>query len=534
MSQLSATTAQISATTAKTMTEEMRAPFARRIIAITGMLTGVALIMFMTSGAALAKAAPDSFADLAEKLLPTVVNVATEQEATQTNGRRRGGRPTLPPGSPFQDFFDEFFDNQRRGENGDNDRSNRNDDENDERRPAPLSRSLGSGFIVDSEGYIVTNNHVIGEATKITVTLSDGEELEATLVGRDALLDVALLKVEADHPLPAVKWGSSGVIRVGDWIMAIGNPYGLGGSVTAGIISALERDINAGPYDFFIQTDASINRGNSGGPMFNMDGEVIGMNTMIFSPTGGNIGIGFAIPSDQAKRVVDQLREFGRTKRGWIGVSIQPVTEDVAASLGLEKAEGAIVGSVVPGGPSDKAGVEPGDIILTFDGEAIKTSNELPRVVSSTPVNKTVKVRIVRKGRAQVIELTTGELEAQNQLVASAADPDVQPEAAAVTDRVLGMRLAPLDGAAREQYEVPDDVHGVVIAGLSRSSEAALRGLRRGDVIVEVNQAHVDGAVEIKLQVEAAREAERRAILLRIYRQGAFLHVALPIGDAEG
>lgn len=500
--------------------------------AFTGAFTGAIAVvgaialLFLSQSAAVARGAPDSFADMAEELLPTVVNISTEQVVDGTERRRMPPGLQLPPDSPFRDFFDEFFDQQQEeDENADNDED---DDGPLPSRPA----ALGSGYVIDPDGYIVTNNHVIGEADKVFVRFSDGKRLEAEIVGRDALLDVALLKVEADHPLPAIRWGNSDEVRVGEWVMAIGNPFGLGGSVTAGIVSALERSIGAGNYDYFIQTDASINRGNSGGPLFNMDGDVIGMNTMIFSPTGGNIGIGFAIPSNQSRQIINQLREHGHARRGWIGVSIQNVTDEVAESLGLDEASGAIVGSIVPDGPAEKAGILAGDIILSFDGESIEDVNELPRVVAGTPIDKTVKVKLLRQGSAVVVSLTTGELNPEGEVMASAEEPGSESDVM-TTDRVLGMRLSSLNAVAREQLELPDDIEGVMIAGMSRRSEAAFRGIRRGDIIVQVNQTDVDEAAEIAGIVDDAKEAGRKAVLLRIYRDGAFLHIPLPLPENE-
>lgn len=485
----------------------------QRIMRATAGLIGILAIFMFLTGSAWARPAPENFADLAEKLLPSVVNISTVQAVSEDEKRNV---PNLPPGSPFQDFFDEFFDNQeKRGD-----------------RPIRPAVSLGSGFIISQDGYIVTNNHVVGEAEKITVSLADGEEYEAELVGRDAMLDVALLKIDAGDDLPALEFGNSDAVRVGEWVMAIGNPFGLGGSVTAGIVSALHRDINAGNYDYFIQTDASINRGNSGGPMFNLDGEVIGINTMIFSPNGGNIGIGFAIPSSQAERSIAQLKEYGRTKRGWIGVSIRMVSDDIAASLGLESDEGAFVENVVPGGPAEKAGIKVTDIILTFDGEPIEEMRELPRVVANTAVGKSVKVRLLRNGEALVVKLTTEELKEEPTLVAS-ADPDEQ-NGQVSTDEVMGMRLGELTAATRERYEIPADLDGVVVANLSRSSEAAQKGFRPGDVIVQVDQADVHDSAQVIAGIDKVRDSKRRAVLFRIYRGGGYFHFAVPLEDSEG
>ena len=340
---------------------------ASRLNTTAAFLLGLLFALTMVLGAlpAAAKSAPDSFADLADKLLPSVVNISSTQVVREDRGPQA---PQLPEGSPFGDSFREFF--------------NRN--QNAPRR----ATSLGSGFIISSDGLVVTNNHVIEGADEITVTLSDDSQHVATLVGRDPKTDLALLRIDADRDLPAVPWGDSTKSRVGDWVVAIGNPFGLGGTVTAGIISARQRDINQGPYDSFLQTDASINRGNSGGPMFNMDGEVIGVNTAIFSPTGGSVGVGFAVPSTIVSRVIAQLQEFGQTRRGWLGVRIQTVTDEIAESIGLDKARGALVSSVTADGPAEEGGIKAGDVVLSFDGKSVDSMRELPRIVAETDIEE--------------------------------------------------------------------------------------------------------------------------------------------------
>ncbi|MEA2737768.1 MAG: serine protease Do, partial [Acetobacteraceae bacterium] len=304
---------------------------------------------------AVARSAPDSFADLAAKLLPAVVNVSSTQTITAKNSGPGPGVgpeiPMFPPGSPFEQFFKDFLNRNRPGQGG----GGGGGGSGDSQPPARRAQSLGSGFIIDASGYVVTNNHVIEGADEVSVTLQDNTILKATIVGRDESGDIALLKVKSDKPLPTVDFGDSSQSRVGDWVLAIGNPFGLGGTVTAGIVSARGRDIHQGQYDDFIQTDAAINRGNSGGPLFNMDGQVIGINTAIFSPSGGSIGIGFSIPSNMAKNIVAQLKEFGHPRRGWLGVKIQQVTPDIAESLGLKDASGAMVAGITDGGPADKA-----------------------------------------------------------------------------------------------------------------------------------------------------------------------------------
>src|SRR5215467_1746353 len=328
---------------------------------------------------------PDNIADVAEKVINAVVNVSTSQSV---DNRNSAAPPSLPPGSPFGEFFDDLFKN-RPGQPG----------ENPNRPNTPRRQnSLGSGFIIDPSGVVVTNNHVVSDADEVTVILNDGTRLKAEILGRDTKVDLALLRVKPEKPLTAVQFGDSDKLRLGEWVVAIGNPFSLGGTVTAGIVSARNRDINSGPYDNYIQTDAAINRGNSGGPLFNLDGEVIGINTAIISPSGGSIGIGFAVPSKTALAVIDQLKNFGETRRGWLGVRIQQVTDEIAESLGIKPARGALVAGVDEKGPAKPAGIEPGDVIVKFDGQDIKEMRDLPRVVADTPVGKDVQVQIIRKG----------------------------------------------------------------------------------------------------------------------------------------
>src|ERR1700728_2000527 len=299
---------------------------------------------------------PENIADVAEQGIDAVVNISTSQKVDA----RMSGLPDLPPGSPMEEFFEEFFKNRRGGQGGDADRAPRR------------VNSLGSGFIIDASGLVVTNNHVIADADEINVILNDGTKLTAQLVGKDSKSDLALLRVHSDKPLKAVKFGDSDKMRLGEWVVAIGNPFSLGGTVTAGIVSANHRDINSGPYDNYIQTDAAINRGNSGGPLFNLDGEVIGVNTAIISPSGGSIGIGFAIPSDSAMPVIDQLRQYGETRRGWLGVRIQQVTDDIADSLSIKPPHGALVAGIDDKGPAKPGGIEAGDVVVKFDGHDIQ------------------------------------------------------------------------------------------------------------------------------------------------------------------
>ena len=469
------------------------------------------------TGAAHAAPAPDSFADLAEKLLPTVVNISTTQKVEGDQDLPE--MPQFPPGSPFEQFFHDFF--NRRGQGGGD-------------KPTPHNATaLGSGFIVRANGYIVTNYHVIEGAESITVVLHDNTSLDAKLVGRDDKTDLAVLKVESDKPLPFADFGDSDKMRVGDWVLAIGNPFGLGGTVTAGIISARSREINAGPYDDFLQTDAAINRGNSGGPMFNMGGQVIGINTAIYSPSGGSVGIGFAIPSALARGVVDQIIEFGRTKRGWLGVRIQSVTPEIAESLGLDKAEGALVAGVTEGGPAAKAGIETGDVILSFDGKPIGESRRLPRVVADTPVDKQVPVVVWRKGQRKELPATLGELEeAEKSGLLASNTPDSQGDAdKPQTLDALGVTLSPLTDALKKQYSLSDDQKGVVVTAVTNGSPAADKGLKVGDVIVEVGQAEIAAPADVAKKVTEAREAGRKSVLLLVETGGDLRFVALPVGQ---
>ena len=467
---------------------------------------------------------PESVADLAEGLLDAVVNVST----TQIVADKRSVRPPqLPEGSPFQEFFDEFF--NRRGERGENNqRGGRNGN-----RPRRV-QSLGSGFVVDAEkGIIITNNHVIEKADEIVINFNDGEKLKAEIIGRDSKTDIAVLQVKPTKPLTAVKFGDSQGIRVGDWVMAIGNPFNLGGTVTVGIVSARNRDIRSGPYDDFIQTDAAINRGNSGGPLFNMYGEVIGINTAIISPSGGSIGIGFAIPSQIATRVINQLREYGETRRGWLGVRIQQVNEDIAESLGLDEPQGALVAGVTPDGPAAKGGIQPGDLILEFDGRKVPEMRELPRMVAETDINKDVAVLVLRKGKRVTVTITLGRLE-DHEKKAKANGEDAAPEEpeAAPTGEALGMTLSELDDALREKYKIKAEVDGVIVTEVDPASAAAEKRVQAGDVIVEIAQEAVKTPDDVNARIEGLRDQGRRsALLLLSNANGELRFVAVRLED---
>ena len=473
------------------------------VLAMKMKIAAAVVLMALCCGAApaAARSAPESFADLAEAVLPAVVNISTTQTITANSGDVQD----------FEDLFRDFFDKQ-----------------NPNRREGPRrSTSLGSGFIIDPTGYIVTNNHVVSDAEEVTVRLHDNTNLKAEIVGRDEKTDLALLKVEARQPLPFVKWGDSDAIRIGDWVVAIGNPFGLGGSVTAGIVSARQREINAGPYDDFIQTDASINKGNSGGPMFNMSGEVIGINTAIFSPSGGSVGIGFAVPSALARNVIEQIRQFGHTRRGWLGVNIQTVTDELAEGLKLPRPSGALVSNVADGSPAADAGIEKGDVILKFDGRDIGEMRRLPRIVADTPIDKTVDVILWRNGREQKVKVKIGELN-EAEVAALPEQPETQaPEAAKI--EALGMSLAEVTPELRQQFQLDESAAGVLVIGVAEGSPASEKGLQAGDVVVEVDQKEVATPNDVQAQIAAARKANQRVVTFLIYRQGDFQWVALRI-----
>jgi serine protease Do len=453
-----------------------------------------------------ARGAPESFADLAERLLPAVVNVSTTQSVT--------GEADQDLEELFRDFF------ERRGE-GEGDGGGG--------APAPQRRrasSLGSGFVIDPSGYIVTNHHVIDGAEEVTVRFSDDTVLTAEIVGSDADTDLALLKVETDEPLVAAQWGRSDQTRIGDWVMAIGNPFGLGGTVTAGIVSARQRDINAGRYDDFIQTDAAINRGNSGGPMFNLEGDVIGVNTAIFSPSGGSVGIGFAIPSNLASNIIRQLREFGEVRRGWLGVRIQTVNEELAEGLRLEEPRGALVASVTTDGPAEKAGIKQGDVILEFNGRPVAEMRKLPRMVAETTIGDEVPVVVWRKGQEETFMVMLGELDIE-QIAAVEAPKEDKAEAGKVPS--LGLELGSITPELRERYELGESTNGVVVTGVDPEGTAAEKGLTPGDVIVEVDQDEVTLPEDVAEKVLEAQKEGYRVITLLVYRQGDFRWVAVRI-----
>jgi len=452
---------------------------------------------------------PDTVADVAEQVMDAVVNISTSQTVAAS---RSVPTPQLPPGSPFEDFFDEFF--KRRQEDG-----------NSEGRARRVA-SLGSGFVIDASGLIVTNNHVIADADEIYANFNDGTKLKAELIGRDIKTDLALLKVSPEKPLVAVKFGDSEKLRVGDWVMAIGNPFGLGGTLTVGVVSARNRDINSGPYDNFIQTDAAINRGNSGGPLFNMAGEVVGINTAIISPSGGSIGIGFAVPSATAAPVLAQLQEFKEVRRGWIGVRIQSVTDDLAESLGLAKPRGALVGVVSEGGPASKAGVKAGDVIVKFDGRDIKTVRDLTRTVADSMAEKEVDVVVIRGGKEQTLRLKVARMPEDDK--AEAGKPAEDPKAAAKTS--LGIQFSALSEELRKRFNIKSSVTGVVITAVESGSAAADKGLKPGQVVVQVGQEPVASPADVQKQIAALRTAKKKSALFLVSDgQGQQEFVTVPL-----
>jgi len=475
-------------------------------LAATLLLSNVA--MAQTAAVRPPSNGPASVADLAAGLLDAVVNISTSQRVKNDDD---APTPQVPEGSPYQDFFDEFFKGQ--GDKGGNRQRTVN--------------SLGSGFVIDPAGVIVTNNHVIEGADDIEVIFANGSKLKAKLVGKDTKTDLAVLKVEPKVPLKAVPFGDSRKMRIGDWVMAIGNPFGFGGSVSVGIISARGRNINAGPYDNFIQTDAAINRGNSGGPLFNMQGEVIGINTAIISPTGGSIGIGFSVPTELAANVVLQLKDFGETRRGWLGVRIQPVTDDIAESLKMASPRGALVSGIIEGGPITKGEIKAGDVIIKFDGKDVAEMRDLPRAVAESGVGKAVDVVVIRDGKEQTVKVTLGRLE-DGEGIANAAATTTdegggdkktdQPPAAEMpaSDTVLGMKLTTLNAESRKKFGIADDVEGVVIAEVQAGSAAAERRVEPGDVIVEVGQEAMDTPDDVSDRVEELKSDGRRNALLML------------------
>ncbi len=447
---------------------------------------------------------PDTFADLVDQVGDAVVNITTTSIVAARQDGPQGIQPMLPPGSPFEDFFNDFM--NRNGQGG---------------QVPRRSQALGSGFVISDDGFIVTNNHVIEGADEISVEFRSGEMLQAELIGTDPNTDIALLKVTPDTPLTSVSFGDSDALRVGDWVMAVGNPLGQGFSVSVGVVSARGRELS-GAYDDFIQTDAAINRGNSGGPLFNLEGEVIGVNTAILSPNGGSIGIGFSMASAVVSDVVEQLQQFGETRRGWLGVRIQDVSQDIADGLSLGEARGALV-TDVPEGPARDAGVEVGDVILSFDGTQIQDTRELVRVVAAAPVGETVEMDVMRAGAMETLSVTLGRRETADAAAAGQPEP-VKP---ASVD-LLGLRLGPLDAEARAELQARG-LSGVVIEAVDPNSDAAAKGLQAGDIVTELAQMPISTPQEFEQIVTEGRDAGQKSILLLIRRGGDPRFVALSL-----
>lgn len=486
----------------QTLSKPIQSMDSLRALWITALTMALVIAQAIT-----AQARPDSFADLAEKISPAVVNITTSTVVAQGTGPS----PIVPEGSPFEDFFREFRDRNSEGD-----------------RPRRTT-ALGSGFVISEDGYVVTNNHVIDAADEIIVEFYSGIELEAEVIGTDPKTDIALLKVTSDVPLPFVSFGDSDTARVGDWVMAMGNPLGQGFSVSAGIVSARNRALS-GTYDDYIQTDAAINRGNSGGPLFNMDGDVIGVNTAILSPNGGSIGIGFSMASNVVTRVTEQLKEFGETRRGWLGVRIQDVTDDVAEAIGLEKTVGAMV-TDVPDGPAKNAGMLAGDVIMSFDGHEVADTRGLVRRVGNAAVGKTVRVVVFRDGKTETLKITLGRREEAEAGAVPAAQPgdDVQPSETVV----LGLTLSTLTDELRSQLDLSENAEGLVVTDIDSLSEAYEKGIRAGDLITEAGQQKLSGVGDLQNRIDEAKEGGRKSLLLLVRRAGEPRFVALTITDDE-
>ncbi|OYU86908.1 MAG: serine protease [Bradyrhizobiaceae bacterium PARB1] len=503
------------------VTSVLTSPRRMRNFGLRPLMAAIAVgtVVSMSSLPAYARG-PDGIADVAEKVIDSVVNISTSStvEAKNSGEGGRGAMPQLPPGSPFEEFFEDFFKN----------RGGRGGGEKGSGMQPRKTNSLGSGFIIDAAGLVVTNNHVIDGADEITVIQNDGTKIKAELVGVDKKTDLALLKFTPVKPVTAVKFGDSDKLRLGEWVIAIGNPFSLGGSVTAGIVSARNRDINNGPYDSYIQTDASINRGNSGGPLFNLDGEVVGVNTLIISPTGGSIGLGFAVPSKTVAGVIDQLREYKEVRRGWLGVRIQPVTDEIAESLNIKPARGALIAGIDDKGPAKPAGLETGDVVVKFDGKDVKEPKDLSRIVANTTVGKAVDVLIIRKGKEETKKVTLGRLEDDKPVQASLkATPEAEKPA---TQKALGLDLTALSKELRTKYKIKDSVKGVVVTGVDKGSDAAEKRLSAGDVIVEVAQEAVTNAAEVNKRIDAVKKDGKKSVLLLVSNgDGELRFVALSV-----
>ncbi len=466
---------------------------------------------------AMAQHMPESFASVIEPLTPAVVNISSTRKVKGGNIGPEFFFPELPPDSPFNEFKD-FFDRFNRMQRGGGD------------MPERKMFSLGSGFVIDPEGYIVTNNHVIADADEVVVKFPDNKQYTAKVIGKDKSTDLALLKIEAGGKLPYVKFGDSDKMKVGDWILAIGNPFGLGGTVTAGIISARGRDIYAGPFDDFLQIDAAINRGNSGGPLFNTQGEVIGINTAIFSPNGANIGIGFAVPQALAQPVIEQLKQYGKAKRGWLGVKIQTVTPEIAESLGMQESMGAMVVSVAEGSPANKAGILPGDVILKFNGKPVSDMRRLPRIVAETDSGKKVEVQVMRGSQTKTLHLVTGSLkEDEEKADLKEGSGKQDKDFAHKTSKAMGLTISSINNAIRRELNLDEVISGVIVLDIAAESAALERGLQPYDIITRVGDEDVKTAEDFVRRVAEAKKSGRKNVLIRLLRKNETAFITLPV-----
>jgi len=453
-----------------------------------------------------------SFASLIKQVRPAVVSITTTGKANAANTGQpfQFSMPNLPEGSPFNEFFERFFENAPQSKHG----------------SQPKVKGAGSGFIISADGYVVTNHHVIDSADTIEITTDSGKQYKASVVGVDEKTDLALLKLDADTPLPFVEMGNSDIAEVGDWVIAVGNQFGLGGTATAGIISARGRDIQSGPFDDFLQIDAPINRGNSGGPLFDGTGKVIGINTAIYSPSGGNVGIGFAIPSNMASEIITELRSNGQVSRGWLGVQIQPVTEEIAESLGLDKASGVLVASVVEDGPASRAGIRAGDVITSMDGKPLDEFKALPRRVAKTRSGSESVFQVQREGKLEAIQVVIGAMPDEKPRLAKA------PVDAASDDAALGVQLASLTPENRQRYSIAKDSTGVLVADVRTGSPASKAGIRPGYVISMVGQRNVATPDEVVESVKQASARKSAAVLLRVEYKGEKRFLAVKLAKA--
>jgi serine protease Do len=458
-----------------------------------------------------------SFSPLVKQVMPAVVNISVTQKSDMGNVEQDDAAPDQRQ-SPFDEFLRRFFEQQRDDSTGGN---------KPHQHRGAQSVALGSGFIIDPTGYVVTNSHVVANADKVTVVFQDESKHPAKIIGRDEKTDLALLKINAKDALPYVSWGDSDTVEVGDWVLAVGNPFGLGGTVSKGIVSARGRDIHSGPYDDFLQIDASINRGNSGGPTFSLDGRVVGINTAIYSPNGGSVGIGFAIPASLAKPVIDQLRDHGKVERSWLGVQVQPVTPEIAKSLGMSKPQGALVADVVGDGPAAKAGLKQGDAILSFNGHEVSKPHDLALMVAEAPVGQTEHIKVWRQGKEVDLDAKMTAIPEKTQVAADDTEPEAQPAPA----KVLGLELSPLTGDLRKQLDVPKNVNGVVVTGIADNSRAAELGIEVGDVIRSIDQQAITSPQEAANKLRDIKPGSAASALVLLNRHGVNRYVAL---SAEG